>query len=145
MAILLNYPWVNAFVKYFDYDKLSLLACSVCLSLENFTKKLEKKTPKKQRYIMFKIPLTEINAILIMWHQAIYWEWKCLEKVCNSFKYCSCLFFFKGWNCFLCRKQNYAYLFLMSGSNKDKFYINNCHLKTWNEIGMPIHWMKHVI
>lgn len=101
--------------------------------------------PKKQRYIMFKIPLTEINAILIMWHQAIYWEWKCLEKVCNSFKYCSCLFFFKGWNCFLCRKQNYAYLFLMSGSNKDKFYINNCHLKTWNEIGMPIHWMKHVI
>lgn len=104
-----------------------------------------KKTPKKQRYIMFKIPLTEINAILITWHQAIYWEWKCLEKVCNSFKYCSCLFFFKGWNCFLRRKQNYAYLFLMSGSNKDKFYINDCHLKTWNEIGMPIHWMKHVI
>lgn len=104
-----------------------------------------KKPPKKQRYIMFKIPLTEINAILITWHQAIYWEWKCLEKVCNSFKYCSCLFFFKGWNCFLRRKQNYAYLFLMSGSNKDKFYINNCHLKTWNEIGMPIHWMKHVI
>lgn len=67
MAILLNYPWVNAFVKYFDYDKLSLLACSVCLSLENFTKKLEK---KPQHYIMFKIPLTEINAILI--HQAIY-------------------------------------------------------------------------
>lgn len=100
---------------------------------------------KKQRYIMFKIPLTEINAILITWHQAIYWEWKCLEKVCNSFKYCSCLFFFKGWNCFLRRKQNYAYLFLMSGSNKDKFYINYCHLKTWNEIGMPIHWMKHVI
>lgn len=106
-----------------------------------------KTPPKKQRYIMFKIPLTEIilNAILIMWHQAIYWEWKCLEKVCNSFKHCSCLFFFKGWNCFLRRKQNYAYLFLMSGSNKDKFYINNCHLKTWNEIGMPIHWMKHVI
>lgn len=102
-----------------------------------------KKPPKKQRYIMFKIPLTEINAILI--HQAIYWEWKCLEKVCNSFKYCSCLFFFKGWNCFLRRKQNYAYLFLMSGSNKDKFYINYCHLKIWNEIGMPIHWMKHVI
>lgn len=127
MAILLNYPWVNAFVKYFDYDKLFLLACSVCLLLENFTKKLEKgKTPKSNVYIMFKIPLTEINAILIMWHQAIYWEWKCLEKVCN-------------------RKQNYAYLFLMSGSNKDKFYINNCHLKTWNEIGMPIHWMKHVI
>lgn len=47
MAILLNYPWVNAFVKYFDYDKLFLLACSVCLSLENFTKKLEKKPPQK--------------------------------------------------------------------------------------------------
>lgn len=108
-------------------------------------KSLNPPPKKKQRYIMFKIPLTEINSILIMWHQAKYWEWKCLEKVCNSFKYCSCLFFFKGWNCFLRRKQNYAYLFLMSGSNKDKFYINNCHLKTWNEIGMPIHWMKHVI
>lgn len=50
MAILLNYPWVNAFVKYFDYDKLFLLACSVCLLLENFTKKLEKEKPQKATF-----------------------------------------------------------------------------------------------
>lgn len=47
---LLNYPWVNAFVKYFDYDKLFLLACSVCLLLENFTKKLEKEKPQKATF-----------------------------------------------------------------------------------------------
>lgn len=47
---------VNAFVKYFDYDKLFLLACSVCLSLENFTKKLEKTPPKSNVTSCLKFP-----------------------------------------------------------------------------------------
>lgn len=54
MVIFLNYLWVNVFVKYFDYDKLFFFVCLVCLLLENFIKKFEKKILKSNVILCLK-------------------------------------------------------------------------------------------